>query len=251
MKRIGNPLILSLPLLLISCGGGASEQLYSFQMGKQSGAHMTASMTLRQEEYIADKQVLGKKMTFFIEAKMGKSSSQAATLFSEDSLTSEAISSASQGTSTVSSSEASSGFDFDDLIMDMLSEGITVHGWYSIQETLKDGRQRMPIGFDIGSVFPEAGKTVNLGPEVIEKLIFCETDGKAVYLSIPVSLNDVFFQLYWYGMDLLNFEETTEHEVNTHPTADDIAEINKTYPATHGGTLYRDFHCISLGLKKQ
>ena len=250
MKRIGNPLILSLPLLLISCGGSAREQLYSFQMGKQSGAHMIASMTLRQEDYIADKQVLGKKMTFYIEAKMGKPSSQASTLFSEDSLSSEAISSASEGTSTVSSS-ASSNPDFEDLIMEVLSEGLTVHGWYSIKETLADGRQRMPIGFDIGSVFPEAGETYNLGPDVIEKLIFCETDGKTIYLSIPVSMNDVFFQLYWYGMDIINFEETTEHEINTHPTEADIAEINKTFPATHGGTVYRDFHCISLGLKKQ
>ncbi len=249
MKRIGNPLILLLPLLLAGCGEGPTDVVYSFQMGKQSGSHMTASMTLRQEDYQSEGKVLGKKMTFFLEAKMGQAS-QESSLFSEDSLSSEAISSASEGTSTVSSA-ASNPFDFNGIIMDLLSKGLTVNGWYSIQEMNKDGRNRMPIGFDIASILPEIGESYNLGPDIVEKLIYCETDGKAIYLSIPVSLQDILFQLYWYGVDLFGFEEVTPHQVNTHPTAEDIAEINKTYPDTHGGSLYRDFHCISLGLKKE
>ena len=243
MKRIRTSLLLLCPLLLAGCGETNTDVVYAFQMGKESGSHMTASITLKQEDYLDKDKVLGKKMVFFIQARMGAASSDDST-----ELSSEAISSASQGVSTV---ESEASVDFEDILMDMLADGITLDGWYSIQEQNKDGRNRMPIGFDLTTVLPEIGEAIKIEPDVIEKVVYCETDGKSVYLSIPVSISDVIYQLYWYGFDLMGFEDVTPHPVNTHPTPEDVAEINKTYPETHGGNRYRDFHCISLGLKKQ
>ena len=244
MKRIGTSLLLLCPLVLAGCGETNPDVLYSFQMGKQSGSHMTASITLKQEDYVAKEKTLGKKMVFFLQANMGATSAS-----SEESLSSEAITSASEGVSTIQDGGIFS--DFEDFLMDKLADGITLEGWYSIMEKTSDGRNRMPIGFDLGSLLPEVGESIPIEPDVIEKLVYCETDGASIYLSIPVSVADIVFQLYWYGFDLTGFADVTEHPVNTHPTADDIAEINKTYPETHGGQKYRDFHCISLGLKKQ
>ncbi len=258
MNRIGTSLLLVVPLLLSGCGGSSNETTYAFQMGRQSATHITAAMKLTKEDYSIDGKKVGQKLTYYMEARMGSASSSSAANDGEESaptseasvLSSEAISSASESESSV---EESSSFDFDfkKEIMEMLAEGISLDGWYEIGAENEKGRKEMTVGFDLSGIIGETGSDIKLEPEVLEKIIYSETDGGAIYLSIPVSLDDLVYQLYWYGFDLDNFADVTEHKVGTHPTSEQVAEINKTYPASHGDRLYRDFHCLSLALKKQ
>lgn len=45
--------------------------------------------------------------------------------------------------------------------------------------------------------------------------------------------------------------EPIAHEVGSKPTKEEIDEINKTYPATHGGLEYHSFYTVSLALTRQ
>ena len=245
MKRIGSCLLLMLPLLLASCGNNSPIGIYSFQMGKSHSTHMRASITLQDSPVTREGVVLGNAMELYVQAKMGGASS---------SSKSTDISSQSSEESVVSSQSSEVPFfpDFDDLLMSLLSNGITVHGYYSIVPSSTGGNDRLNLGFTLEDLQEITGETIDLDHEVIEKIVYSEYDGKRITLSIPVSMTDLLNQLYWYGFDLYDLEaEIKEHDLNTHPTAEDVAEINKTYPDTHGGNLYRDFHCISLGLTKE
>ena len=267
MKRLKSGLLLLLPLALCACGDGRSETVYSFQMGKQSGAHMTASITLTEKPFIMEGVAPGSKsLTLYGQIQMGRKSSSQEQLSSAASepllsseetsfeLSSEAISAATSEDSAVTIPD---DMDIQEYIMNRIMEllgiGVSINGWYSIGEVGPSGRNKMKIGFDLKSVFPDIEESLILGPEYIEQIVFSEYDGKTIYLAIPVSFDDVVYQLYWYGFDILDFstEGITEHEVGTHPTAEDVAEINKVYTTKHPDRVYRDFYCISMGLKKE
>lgn len=241
MKRIGSCLLLAIPLALSSCGGNSALGTYSFQMGKQHGAHMTASITLKDNAVVTDKgATLGKALDLYVEANMGSKPAS-----SEDSSLTSASSESSEATS--------SSFDLNDMLLSLLSEGLKIPGYYNIIPLPDEGKDQLSIGFTLDILKEITGEDFSLEPEVIEKIVYSEYDGKHITLIIPVSFADVVFQLYWYGFDLYDplSEDIPEHALNTHPTKDDIARINQTYPDNHGGSLYRDFHCISLGLTKE
>lgn len=107
-------------------------------------------------------------------------------------------------------------------------------------------------------------------PQELTDLIFsANITSSAVTFYIPVSVNDLMYQLYWYGYDL-NIQKIIEdytsgtepsessvatpegtHPRGTHPTQEDIDTINAHYPDEHNGNLYRDFHVLKLGLTKE
>lgn len=99
--------------------------------------------------------------------------------------------------------------------------------------------------------------------EITELLFVANIDKTSVNFYLPVSLNDLKFQLYWYGYDLniaALFDEDPDedplktkegaHEVGTHPTQEDIDRINTHYIDDHG-VAFRDYHVLQLGLTKQ
>ena len=88
-------------------------------------------------------------------------------------------------------------------------------------------------------------------------------------MNIPVGEIDAIYQLYWYGIDVVftsgdgfKIKESTYgvHEPGTHPTAEDVAEINKTYGTEHEDfatitglnlSTYRDYHTLGMGMVKR
>ena len=92
----------------------------------------------------------------------------------------------------------------------------------------------------------------------------------SVSVTVPVSLTDLMFQLYWYGHDLFDILEeypVKEHELGTHPTKEEVEEINKTYNSPDRlikhcdldalikykvlkEVAYRDFNQLTMSLKK-
>ena len=120
----------------------------------------------------------------------------------------------------------------------MLKIGISVLGEYEIPQDITDGIFAASI----------SSTTVNF--------------------YLPVSFDDLRFQLYWYGWDLsaenigkaIASDEEIEdpiasvdgqHPLNVHPTKEQIDAINEHYPDSHDGELFRDYHVLKLGLIKK
>ena len=243
---------LLLPLALASCGNNGYAGKYSFQMGKQSGSHITASVELTEDPVAYNGVTYGKALAFFLQAKM--SSDEESSVFDASLASSEVASIPGDGEDGEDGSFDDGFLDgIEDVVMDLLSEGITLPGYYEVAEEIENGRNRLMIGFNLGELLGfELPSEFNIGHEEIEKLIYSEIDSKSVYLTFPVSYNDIKFQLYWYGDDILadGGNQPEAHALNTHPTKEDIAKINETYPLTHDGESYRDFHVISMSLKR-
>jgi len=271
------------PLLLASCGKKGYVGVYSFQLGKASGAHATATMTLRDDAYYDKTTLMGKQMTLFGQMQTAPAS--------ESSSGSSASSVAEQG--SFSYDEEGGGL-ISDIFGEMLKKGLTIPGYYNIGADREQGRKRLSFGFDFASILGEdVGLDIPpLDPEVIEQFVYCEIDTRSVYLQIPVSFTDLALQLYWYGTDLswiadlddgfgnflrgfaqLNSSDSSSssssqassatglsslpeevivpHEPGTKPTKEDIDKINETYPLYHDGKKFRTFYTLSLSLSRQ
>lgn len=107
-----------------------------------------------------------------------------------------------------------------------------------------------------------------LSPDTVEKIVYTKYAKDMVTMYIPVSEQDIIFQLYWYGIDItynetdgLDFDTTLPaHPVGSHPTKEEVAEINQTYGAAHTElsnvlgidlSSYRDYYTLAMGLIKQ
>ena len=270
-----------LPLVLASCSKQGYAGTYSFQLGKNSGAHASASITLQDEAFDKGGTSYGKKMTLFGQARFGP-----------ESTSSETSPVDSSADSSIAAEEPSNGFS--DAFNELLKDGVTLPGYYIVAEEKGNGRNRLKLGFDLSTLVPEEGADLlDLPPEAIENFVYSEIDSKKIYLQIPVSFMDLQLQLYWYGLDFsflglldaivaggLDDEgaQTSEsqsgseqssvpssdsskasssgiqveaHEPGTKPTDEDIEEINKTYPASHNGQQYRRFYTVALSLTRQ
>ena len=240
---------LLVPLMaLTSCGKDPYAGTYSFQMGKEKSTHFSFVMDLTNEEFSipGQSESKGKRFTLSVDIDTG----------------------------------AKDGGKDDDTassILDIFS-GKKIPGYYSVGGPTEKDRNRLNLGLSIEEVaslfldevkdfipFEDITQIISIDYAMTEKIIFSEIDKKSLYLTVPVSLDDFMFQLYWYGydfqFDVLNdrYEMVKDpeggHEVGTHPTQEEVDEINKTYPDNHvesesSKINYRDFHALTLGLKK-
>ncbi|MCR4562012.1 MAG: hypothetical protein K5694_02250 [Bacilli bacterium] len=236
--------LLAIPMLLTSCGADNYVGLYSFQLGKDSGTHFGVKMNLTNDDYInvdtgdsSDSSgpvgVLGKRFNLNFSIGMSKSG--------ED----------------IKDDEFTALINF---LKSLFPNGID--GFYQIGAVQESGRHLFKIGFASISF-----GTIIAAPETISEVLYSEIDSSTLTMSIPVSENDLIFQLYWYGHDFKpgKDEEGEEiyiysklpkeqcHPVNTHPTKAEVAAINKddAYANAHEGVVYRDWHTLTLGLARQ
>jgi len=257
-------------LLTVSCQQQTYVGDYGFSMGKETGTHFGINFSLRDKDVYNTEgtTLLGKEFALTLNMLNGNQEEQA--------------------------------FGF-------LSDLGDIFGYYKVAEKLEDDKNRLLLGIDLmqneefktsyddmKEANPELEDLI-IPPDLVEKIIYATISDSAVNLNVPVSINDLIFQLYWYGYDLsidsllatiLNslsdedeeeiktdgeeariisrkeesqeeqqeteevYTEVVEHPAGTHPTAEDIEEINKTYVETHG-KKYRDFHTLALGLLKK
>ncbi len=209
MKKVKFLPFLLMPLLLASCQSNSFVGEYTFQMGKNSGTHFSVGMNLNKNEVTNDGEVVGKEIKISLSAKLAD-----ATKDDEDNPLY--------------------------FLYDILAEGINIDGYYNIGNKMAQDNYKLNIGFTLSTIEEIFGETFVIAPDKIEKIIYSEVNSKAITLFVPVSLDDLLFQLYWYGLDIhyegegedseLVFGDSVEHEANTHPTQEDVSEINKTYP---------------------
>ena len=194
------------PLVIASCGKTGYVGKYSFQLGKNSGAHAAVAMTLTNDDYIYEGKTLGKKMTILGDVRMGppQDSSGSASSSPSSSVT-PASSSVAPAASSSPAAESSQG---DDMNLDALAgifeipEGVVeIPGYYTVAEKLQNGRNHFKFGIDF-TEWGEVGEILEaLGYEIIEQFVYSEIDTRKIYLQIPVSFSDLAYQLYWYGFD--------------------------------------------------
>ncbi len=182
MKRLKRTLPLALTaLLLVGCGNKSYAGTYLFQMGKVSGAHASASIELGTESYVLKGKDYGQKMTLRGQVAMGAK---------EDG------------------EEAEEGESLSGGIQAMLAKGVTINGYYNVEEKKDEPREHLKLGFGLDFLKDLFGDLIEdveestLPPEVIEQFVYGEIDASKIYLQIPVSFTDLQMQLYWYGFDL-------------------------------------------------
>lgn len=245
-------LLTSMIPLLASCSTSSIAGTYYFQMGKEQGTHFGVYLYLTDEAYIPEEgEDIGnesfKKFTF-------DASFQFPT--EEEGSASEAIES----------------------ILKYFPNGIP--GYYRLtDEKNPKGEQRIKVGINYhdvydtfkqiykdtaGEDFPveeEELETLN-NSAVIQSLLYTTYKDSTVNMYIPVSFDDVYYQLYWYGKDVkinieqfeINIVDVTPHDLGTHPKAEEIEAINKTFETEHQGcmiTTFRDFNQVKMGLIKK
>ena len=149
--------------------------------------------------------------------------------------------------------------DVESSYSEILKELSPITGYYSIDKNVKVyDETRLNIGINFLGEY-------ELPTKITDLLFVASINKNIVNFYLPVSIDDLMFQLYWYGYDLSstkwNSEEVTDddflvtpegkHDIGTHPTAEEIATINTHYADDHDGKVYRDFHILKLGLSKK
>lgn len=237
MKRSLTFLSLSLLCALsCSCAGQKSYAgTYVFQMGKEKSTHFAVSMQLFDEPR-----------------------------YSSNSESSELIEKGKSFHLLFNAEMVSGSSDIMSTLLALFPDGINLDGYYRVGKEVDKGKNQLALGFilsEVGGTEVQNLIDMDVSSDAIERFVYSEITSTAIDLSIPVSWNDLMFQLYWYGYDFYlenkgtseqktSYREIEHHEVGTHPTAEDVAKIKENYLADHE-TDYRDFHTITLGLTKQ
>ena len=248
--------LVSLLSLLTSCGNKSIAGTYGFQMGKEKGTHFGFSLTLTEEASTIEGVPSDAKkceFSFSLGAKEGEDA---------DSLI--AI------VSMIASALESEG------------KSLTFPAYYDKGEKVsRDGEQELKLGFDLTKIkniynaaiadVEDAPAFPEITPDKVEKIVYTTYLDNKVTLYIPVGGEDLFYQLYWYGIDIntdtegkivFNDSPYGVHDEGTHPTAEDVKAINEThnYAAVHetffknlelSGGAYRDYYTLAMGLLKQ
>ena len=217
MKLIKKALLFtSMIPMLLSCGNSSIAGTYYFQLGKEQGTHFGVYLHLTDEAYIPDdNENLGgesfKKFDLDIHVHFPEA---------DDSVAEETI----------------------DNILGYFPNGIP--GYYRLtDEKNQHGEQRIKVGIDFHDVYgtiaemykEQTGEDIPFTEEdlqelndtqVVQSLLYTTYKDSTVNMYIPVSGDDVYYQLYWYGKDIkidlqnISFDvvDVEAHPIGTQPT---------------------------------
>lgn len=125
------------------------------------------------------------------------------------------------------------------------STNIAIDGIYNIGESKYNDRgTRLELNIQ-DFIYQETRIPIDIDPSYLDLLILSYVKGKEFSLIVPVSIEDLTYQLAWYTLD--------KNNVETHPTAEQIAQLREgAYP----GQIvplpnYRDWHTVNIGLIKE
>ena len=246
------PLALMSIFTITSCGGKSYQGEYMFQMGRDNGVHMNATIALTGDAVTIEGEPNAKKFKFTCDIVASQEEEEGTQYFK----------------------------DIIEFAYILLGDGESVNGYYSVGDTYEKDKKHLTLGFvigDVGELIP--GEIPTIKTDITESVMFATIDTKAVYITVPVSLTDLMLQLYWYGYDvwadddnihLDTLPEEKHHAHGSHPNTEDVAYLNAdpTYVAHHKTVLtdkyddipllaelfgqhdYRDFHTLTVSLLK-
>ena len=241
--------------LITSCGKNPVVGTYAFQMGKEKGTHFGLYLDLSNDDFTGNEKIVGyKKMNFSFNVSFPEGDSE-------------------EMVQVIST--------FLGFLKEENSDDYTVDGYYQItDEKNKSGEKRMKVGFSFDYLLDtvlELYKSIkgsDLSEEqqeiidsfndvsLIESVIYTTYATNEVNMYIPVSMEDLYYQLYWYGYDIkinaetydVNVVKVTQHDAGTIPTKEEVDAINETFIADHEGMkflTYRAFNVLKLTLIKK
>ena len=253
-----------LPLALSSCGESKFLGTYSFQLGRDSGTHFGVYATVTNKDYISASTAIKYGKLMKLRLNLGGASVGG---FLDDLNLNDVTINTFYTIGKELGQDKGNVFNFGFNIVEVL-EQILPHdpsepdqGQDNPIKTTRDGDT--PSEGGEGDTPSEGGEGddpfdpsewANLGPEDTSKFVYSTISKTTLTFNIPVGFDDLTFQLYWYGLDLANPTSENppdEHPAGTHPTATDVELINETYPASHDGKKFRDYHTLSLALTKK
>ena len=259
---------------LLSCNAASIAGTYSFQLGKEEGTHIGVYLNLTDNEYKkdeAEQKILEdglKDFTISLSYKMPDG----------------------EGT-------ASAINDILEIFVDKTGKAV-IPGYYKRTGSLtKNGEDILKFGFNFDYMVDKFVDVFNkeraegtdpisredfqpildtlyteTAVRVIQSIAYSTYKENAVNIYIPVSLDDAYYQLYWYGVDvkinlsldvgvpLIEFDTSIpQHDFGTKPTKEDIDKINETFKEDHKDCelpgfnvydSYRGFNQVKLTLTK-
>ena len=270
--------LIGLVPFIVSCGNSSIAGTYGFQMGKDNGTHIGFFVDLTDNLYEENNEYKDLLVRLSLSLPSGETVS--------DDLVNEYGSILDYFKSENGDEINIPGYykltdEVDGQGNNLIKVGISFKYLSSqIKTIFKD-----QIGEDLSDEYIEALNVLN-DTALIQSLLYATYKNNTVYVSVPVGYEDVYYQLYWYGYDVqinlssisniiaggdtvddssdeqsseesgefIKIVETTKHDKGTHPTKDEVAEINKNFAEEHEGmffTSYRDYNVLQMGLAKR
>lgn len=257
-------LVSSIIPLLASCNTSDISGMYVFQLGKDTGTHIGAFLNLKNTEYKpADGTNEEGYKNFDLAVSFQMNTGDEESEFSKEIQ------------------------DFLETIKDEIDGQSKIPGYYKRSgEVTKTGEERIIMGVDFVSLVDKSAEYIKkqLGDDfdidtiktavsdlnnegVLQSLLYATYKEETMNFYIPVSVEDAYYQVYWYGYDVqvkiqleevipfdINVVEVEKHSFGTHPTKEEIAKINETFKQTHEDmfiTTFRDYNSLKLGLSKR
>jgi len=250
-------------------------------MGRDKGVHARAELHLgsdkvynqkKESEYLGESFRLRMDVQTSDKPKSSSSESSSEPVLSSTTSADSLVSSAtSSGAESVSWSSVP-GSDVEAILQiaySLFGDGTAILGYYHVGEARPEGGNILHFGLlvsdDVAEIIAALleleSDEFSITPQMTELVVYSTIEGKAVNLSIPVSMNDLTLQLYWYGYDFhtedsyfhFDYMPDKVHPVGTHPTPDDVALISAdaNYKAHHPNLTFRDYFTVTLSLAKQ
>ena len=233
---------------------------YAFQLGANEGTHTSISLTLTNETYPTEDPALQVNNPKKFKLAFDINGINSDTLFSS----SESEPASEPSSEQTSEEQSGSEIPFGDL---SIFEGY----YYTLGEQEKTG-ELLHLGIKLLNL-------VDISPIITEKILYATVNNNEINVTVPVSLKDLYYQLYWYGyrigslieaVDPVNLYEEDPlfesvlagNKPGTHPSKEAISSIVKyqknrtaTKPENYMETEaifdnYHDFHTLNMGLKK-
>lgn len=276
-------LLVPMVLSLASCSGDESPAgTYSFQLGSDTGTHAGIHLKLTDED--AETQTSEEQGKKF-ELKFDLGTSAMTGVFGLLTHLDTVIEYIENHTG----SDISSVEDLIQKVEDAIEEKgdadvpVTVPGYYYFKEstnpTTKKAETRIMMGIDFNFI-PDM--PIEIPASLVEMLMYATYDGgDNINVIIPVSIEDLLYQIYWYGYRIAGIKSITNpvdlheenefiqhHDIGSHPTSDDVTTIQNYQKdreaAYKAGKLsedsyetgefiyntYHDYHTLTMGLAK-
>ena len=273
-----NKLILLTPMLLslMACNGSKDSYAgkYSFQLGSDTGTHAGIHLTLTDED-MPNMENPAKKFSLEFDVSGAAGAGIFGSLGNIGQIL-EAINAATD----ISIDEIEKAYDAaeqaaESAVAEATEGPIVIDGYYRIIKEEKQARLSMGVTLE--------KYEIDISEDLVEMVMFATIDSEQVNVTIPVSVKDFLFQLYWYGYRVAGLDsllapvdlskeyddwDPERHQIGLHPTEKEITTIknhqNRRHDEHQAGTgptpayeigeeLYRDYHdyhTLTMGLAK-
>jgi len=281
-------LLVPLALSLASCSGPKSPAgTYSFQLGSDSGTHAGIHLTLTDEEaqidtstVTSEEPISGKKFELKFDVGAAASSGVMGLIGHLDVV--------------IEYLENHTGEDFttvEELVNNIQqtikekgeeSVPLSIPGYYyfkdAVNPTSGKNETRLMMGIDFNFI---KDMPVQLPANLVEKIMYATYSDDTINVIVPVSLQDLLFQIYWYGYRIAGLKSITNpvdlhnenpyiqhHDIGTHPTSEEVKTIQEYQKSREerykAGDIseedyetgefiynsYHDYHTLTMGLTK-